>query len=404
MDNLQPKKTFERPAFAILAAVSLAHLLNDLMQSVIPAMYPYLQQKYSLSMAQIGVITFCFQLAASLFQPLVGNYTDRKPQPYSQVIGMLFSGAGMFALAYANTYALILLAVTLVGVGSSIFHPESARVASLASGGRRSFAQAFFQIGGNVGAALAPLLIAWIILPNEQRYMVYFCAIALIGQLVLWFIGRWYSKKLQEQKREGVEKKILVPDLPSAVVHRSVLVLMLLIISKYFYTASIMSYFQFYTIDKFGITEVQAQVYLFYFLISIAVGALVGGTLGDIFGRKSIIWFSVFGVAPFTLMLPYANLFWTGILIVIIGFTISSAFPSILVFAQELLPKKLGMISGLFYGFAFGMGGLGSALLGILADYTSVAYVYKVCSFLPLLGIVTFLLPNMSKVRYTEAS
>lgn len=392
---------FQRPTYLVLFGVSIAHLLNDLMQSVIPAMYPYLEQKFALSMTQVGLITLCFQLAASIFQPVVGNYTDKRPQPYSQVVGMVFSALGMVCLAYADSYAWILVSVILVGIGSSVFHPESSRVAYLASGGRRSFAQAVFQIGGNFGAALAPLMIAWLVLPHGQRHLLIFVSVAVIGQVVLGLIGKWYSIRLKVQRIKP-KKALMLPGLSHKKTVTAVAILLLLIISKYFYTASITSYFQFYTLDKFGLSEVQAQVYLFYFLISVAVGALLGGFLGDIVGRKFIIWFSVFGAAPFALLLPYADLFWTGVLIVLIGFILSSAFPSILVFAQELLPKKIGMISGLFYGFAFGMGGLGSALLGVWADYTSVDFIYRVCSYLPLLGVVAYFLPDMRKVNYKE--
>jgi len=392
---------FQRPAYLVLLGISVSHLLNDMMQSVIPSMYPYMEQKFSLNMAQIGVITLCFQLAASIFQPIVGNFTDRRPQPYSQVIGMIFSAVGMIFLAYAGSYFWILVSVVLVGIGSSVFHPESSRVAFLASGGRRSFAQAVFQIGGNSGAAIAPLLVAWFVIPNEQRYILIFVSVAVVGQVILGMIGKWYSIRLKVQRLKP-KKQLLLPDLSSRKITTSIVILLLLIISKYFYVASITSYFQFYTMGKFGLSEVQAQIYLFYFLISIAIGVLLGGFLGDIFGRKFIIWFSVLGAAPFTLMLPYVNLFWTGFLVVIIGLIISSAFPAILVFAQELLPKKIGMVSGLFYGFAFGMGGLGSALLGLWADYTSIDFIYHICSFLPLLGAIAYFLPDMRKVKFKQ--
>jgi len=390
---------FQKPAYLILLGISVSHLLNDMMQSVIPSMYPYMEQKFSLSMGQIGMITLCFQLAASIFQPVVGNFTDRRPQPYSQVIGMVFSAVGMVFLAYADSYFWILVSVILVGIGSSVFHPESSRVAFLASGGRRSFAQAVFQIGGNSGAALAPLLVAWIVIPNDQRYILIFVSVAIVGKIILGMIGKWYSIRLKIQRIKP-KKQLLLPDLSPKKIVLSIVILLILIISKYFYVASITSYFQFYTMGKFELNEIQAQIYLFYFLISVAAGVLLGGFLGDIFGRKFIIWFSVLGAAPFTLLLPYANLFWTGFLIVIVGLIISSAFPAILVFAQELLPKKIGMVSGLFYGFAFGMGGLGSALLGIWADHTSIDYIYNVCSFLPLLGAIAYFLPDMRKVKF----
>lgn len=390
-----------KTAYSILFAVSFAHLLNDLIQGIIPSMYPSLEQKFSLSMAQIGILTLCFQLAASIFQPLVGAITDKYPKPFSQVFGMLFSSIGVVLLAYASSYGWCLVAVTLVGIGSSIFHPESSRVAFLASGGKRSLAQSIFQIGGNFGTALAPLLVAWIVLPNAQVYILWFLVFAIVAKLTLFYIGSWYKKELELNKTK-VKKKLVLPDLSSRKITISIIILLLLIFSKFFYVASITSYFQFYTMDKFGLNEVQAQVYLFYFLIAVAVGTLLGGVFGDKFGRKYVIWFSVLGAVPFTLLLPYANLTWTGILIVIIGLIMSSAFPAILVYAQELLPKKIGMISGLFYGFAFGMGGLGSAVLGWWADHTSVSFIYHVCAYLPLIGIIACFLPNMKHVKSKE--
>lgn len=393
----------QKPVYAILIAISAAHLLNDLLQAVIPAIYPKLEAKYNLTFAQVGMITLCYQLAASIFQPVVGAYTDKNPKPYSQIFGMLFTMAGIALLAYAPNYEMILVSVILVGIGSSIFHPESSRVAFMASNGRRSFAQSVFQIGGNTGTALAPLLIAWIVLPNGQLYILWFVGFAILAQIVLGYIAKWYSNKLKIASR-STKKVIQVPDLSAFKINSAIVILLILIFSKYFYVASITSYFQFYTMDKFGLNEVQAQVYLFYFLISVAVGTLLGGIFGDRFGRKYVIWFSVLGAAPFTLALPYVDMHLTGILIVIIGLIISSAFPAILVYAQELLPKKLGMVSGLFYGFAFGMGGVGSAVLGLWADATSIQYIYHICSFLPLIGIIAYFLPNMQKVKYKDVA
>lgn len=389
----------QKPVYAILIAISAAHLLNDLLQAVIPAIYPKLEAKYHLTFAQVGMITLCYQLAASIFQPVVGAYTDKHPKPYSQIFGMLFTMAGIVLLAYAPNYEIILLSVILVGIGSSIFHPESSRVAFMASNGRRSFAQSVFQIGGNTGTALAPLLIAWIVLPNGQLYILWFVGFAILAQVVLGYIAKWYSNRLKIASK-SIKKIIQVPDLPPFKINSAIAILLILIFSKYFYVASITSYFQFYTMDKFGLNEVQAQVYLFYFLIAVAVGTLLGGIFGDRFGRKYVIWFSVLGAAPFTLVLPYVDMHLTGILIVIIGLIISSAFPAILVYAQELLPKKLGMVSGLFYGFAFGMGGVGSAVLGIWADATSIQHIYHICSYLPLIGIIAYFLPNMQKIKY----
>lgn len=379
-------------AFSILLAIAFAHLCNDLIQAVIPALYPKLQQKYNLNLSQIGIITFCFQLSACIFQPLVGAFTDKRPLPYSQIYGMAISGVGIFSLAYAPSFMWILFSVTLIGIGSSVFHPESSRVAYMAAGGRRSFAQAIFQIGGNSGAALAPLLIAWIIIPNDQVYLLWFLVLVIISQFVLFYIGRWYSCNLSNAFNKAV--KLVVPvNLPKYKINIAFIVLLLLIVSKYSYTAGISSYIQFYMIDKFGITDVDAQVYLFYYLISTALGTLIGGIFGDRFGRKNVIWFSIVGCAPFTLLLPYVDLTMTSVLLVIIGFIMASAFPSILVYAQELMPQKIGLVSGIFYGFAFGMGGLASAFLGYLADLTSIQYIYKICSFIPLLGLVTFFLP-----------
>lgn len=395
------KIDLKRTAYPILIAVSFAHALNDLIQGIIPALYPQLEQKFSLSMAQIGFITLCFQLSASIFQPLVGFYTDKHPKPFSQVVGMFFSSLGIVTLAYAPTYIWVLVGATLVGVGSSVFHPESARIAFLASGGKRSFAQSIFQIGGNTGVALSPLLVALIVIPNGQQHVVWFLAFALLAMLIMTYIGVWRKKVIQVFQSAKLTKVVL-PNLTNRQVNLSVAILLMLIFSKYFYVASITSFFQFYTLDKFNFTEVQAQVYLFYFLIAAAFGTLLGGYFGDKFGRKPIIWFSILGAAPFTLAMPYLNATFTAIFIVIIGLIVSSAFPAIIVYAQELLPKKLGMVSGLFYGFAFGMGGLGSAVLGFVADKTSIEFVYHICAYLPLIGLIAYFLPNLKKVGTKE--
>lgn len=385
-----------KTSYSILFAIAIAHLFNDLLQAVIPSIYPRLEREFDLSMAQIGIITLCFQLSSSIFQPLVGNYTDKYPKPYSQVFGMLFTSIGIVVLAYAPSYDWVLVAVTLVGIGSSIFHPESSRVAFLASGGKRSIAQSIFQLGGNTGTALAPLLVAWIVIPNGQRHMLWFLVFAIAAKIILFGVGKWRNNELK-RSLNAEKKPIVLPDLSKRQIKNSVVILLVLIFSKYFYVSGITSYFQFYTIDKFSLTEVQAQIYLFYFLGAAAVGTLLGGYFGDKFGRKYVIWFSIIGVAPFTLALPYVGLELTALFIVVIGLVISSAFPAILVYAQELLPKKIGMVSGLFYGFAFGMGGLGSAVLGYVADLTSIEYVYKVCSFLPLIGLIAYFLPNLYK-------
>ncbi len=387
-----------KTAYPVLIAVSFAHALNDLIQGIIPAIYPQLEQKFSLSMAQIGLITLCFQLSASIFQPLVGFYTDKNPKPFSQVIGMFFSSLGIVMLSLAPTYLWILFGATLVGIGSSVFHPESARIAFLASGGKRSMAQSIFQIGGNTGVAISPLLVALIVIPNGQGHIIWFLLFALLAVVILLYVAKWRIEVLK-LPNELVNKEIKVHHLSSSKVEISVGILLLLIFSKYFYMASITSYFQFYTLDKFHFSEVQAQVYLFYFLIAAAVGTLLGGYFGDKYGRKPVIWFSILGAAPFTLAMPYLNATFTAIFIVIIGLIISSAFPAIIVYAQELLPKKLGMVSGLFYGFAFGMGGLGSAILGFVADATSVNFVYHICAYLPLIGLVAYFLPNLKKTN-----
>jgi len=393
--NEGSKTLVQKTVYSILFSVAIAHLLNDLLQAVIPAVYPILKDKYHLTFTQIGLITFAYQLAASILQPFVGFYTDKKPQPYSKIFGMLFTLAGIILLSYATSFGIILVSVVLVGIGSSIFHPEASRVSYLASGGKRGLAQSIFQIGGNTGTAVGPLLIAWIVVPNDQHYIIWFGIIAILAIGVLWRIGNWYRDHLS--LTAGTKKDIVLPDLSQQRIVWSVIILLVLIFSKYFYIASITSYFTFYLIDKFHLSVEDAQYHLFIFLLALAVGTLLGGPLGDKFGRKYVIWFSVLGVAPFALLLPYADLFWTTILSVIIGTLLASAFPAILVYAQELLPKKLGMVSGLFYGFAFGMGGLGAALLGYLAEKTSISYVYDVCAYLPLIGIIAVFLPNLKK-------
>lgn len=394
--NEQHKEVIEKTAYSILISVAAAHMLNDLMQAVIPASYPIFKEKYNLSFAQIGLITFSYQMAASILQPFVGFYTDKKPKPYSKIYGMMFTLAGIILLSYAASFPVILASVILIGTGSSIFHPEASRVAYLASGGKRGLAQSIFQIGGNMGTAIAPLLIAWIVVPNGQRYIIWFVVTAGLAIAVLSHIGRWYKNHLTLTAK----KKVALVDLPNLTPRQitlSVIILLVLIISKYFYFAGLTSYFTFFLIEKFNVSVQDAQFHLFIFLLSVAAGTVLGGPLGDKFGRKYVIWFSVLGAAPFTLILPYVDLVWTSILSVVIGVIISSAFPAILVYAQELLPKRLGMISGLFYGFAFGMGGLGSAVLGYYADHYGIETVYRICAFLPLMGIIAWFLPNLKK-------
>ncbi len=395
---LETKKIAQKTVYSILISIAVAHLLNDLLQSIIPAVYPILKQKYALSFTQIGLITFSYQMAASILQPFVGLYTDKKPKPFSQIIGMFFTLSGIILLGFASDFPMIIIAVVLVGIGSSIFHPEASRIAFLSSGGKRGLAQSVFQLGGNTGTAIGPLLVAFIVVPNEQHYIVWFAIVAILAMFVLSHIAFWYQNHLR--LRKNAKPVIELPDLSQRQIVMSVVILMVLIFSKFFYTAGISSYLTFFLIEKFRISIQDSQFYLFMFLAASAIGTLLGGPLGDRFGRKYVIWFSVLGAAPFTLLLPYADLFWTGVFIVIIGVIISSAFPAILVYAQELLPKKLGMVSGLFYGFAFGMGGLGSALLGNIADHTSIEYVYRICAYLPLIGLIAVFLPNLHKKDY----
>ena len=390
------KKAVNKTVLPILFAISGAHLLNDTMQSVIPAIYPLLKDNYQLTFTQIGLITLAFQLTASLLQPVVGYVTDKTPRPYSLVIGMVFSLVGLVLLAQASGYAFILLAVGLVGMGSAVFHPESSRVAYLASGGKRGLAQSIFQIGGNAGGAIGPLLAAIIIIPYGQGYVGWFGLAAVLAMIALTPVAGWYRENLQQRKSRSPSAEAGHSRLPRRTVNITIGLLLVLIFSKYFYLASLTSYFTFFLIDKFAVSVQQSQVYLFIFLAAVAVGTLIGGPLGDRFGRKYVIWFSILGIAPFTLLLPYVDLFWTVTLSVFIGLALSSAFPAILVYAQELMPGKVGMISGLFFGFAFGMGGLGSALLGKLADVTSITYVFELCAFLPLIGVVAGWLPRVS--------
>lgn len=393
--NIASAPSVQQTVYPILFSIAFAHLINDLLQAVIPAAYPILKENFNLTFTQIGLITLAYQLAASLLQPLVGLYTDKKPKPYSQIFGMVFTSLGIVCLSYASGFSMIILSVVLVGIGSSIFHPEASRISFLASGGRRGLAQSIFQLGGNAGTALGPLLVALIVVPNAQHYIIWFLAAAIVGLLVLSRIALWYQNHLNLRSTKKVV--IDLPNISQNKIILSVAILMVLIFSKFFYMASMSSYFTFYLMEKFNLSVQDSQFYLVLFLASCAVGTLIGGPLGDKFGRKYVIWFSVLGAAPFTLLLPYVDLFWTGILSVVIGTIISSAFPAILVYAQELLPKKLGMVSGLFYGFAFGMGGLGSALLGNLADHTSITYVYYLCAYLPLIGIIALFLPNLKK-------
>jgi len=385
-----------RVAFRVLGAISASHLINDMMQSLILAIYPILKGDFQLSFVQIGLITLTYQLTASLFQPLVGLYTDRRPTPYSLPVGMTSTLCGLLLLAYAPNFATVLVAAAFVGMGSAIFHPESSRVARMASGGRHGLAQSLFQVGGNTGSAIGPLVAAAVIVPFGQRSVAWFALAALLGIVLLLQVGRWYAHHHVAAAARAARRPAANP-LPRNAVVVAIGVLLLLIFSKYFYIAGISSFYLFYVMEKFGLSVQNAQLHLFIFLFASALGTLVGGPVGDRIGRKPVIWVSILGVAPFALMLPHANLFWTTALTIVIGFILSSAFSAIVVYAQELIPGKVGMVSGLFFGFAFGMGGLGAAVLGLLADHTSIDFVYHVIAYLPLLGVVAVLLPNITR-------
>ena len=391
------RSSAEITAFGIIFAVSFCHLLNDMMQSMLSAIYPMLKTNYGLDFKQIGLLTLTFQVTASLLQPVVGTYTDKRPMPYSLPVGMGFSLVGLGLLSIATHYSMLLIGAAFIGIGSSIFHPESSRVARLASGGRHGLAQSLFQVGGNFGTALGPLLAAFIILPHGQQSIAWFSAAALIGMIVLYQVGNWYQRyRAANAKKPPVSRTL---KLPRRKVTMSLIILTLLVFSKNIYLASISSYYTFYVIHKFGITVQQSQLMLFLFLGAAAVGIIGGGLVGDKVGVKTVIWFSILGVLPFTLLMPYANLFWTGVLTVFIGLILSSAFPAIVVFAQELVPGRVGMIAGIFFGFAFGMAGIAAAVLGVVADNKGIDFVYMVCSYLPFLGLLTIFLPSMREVK-----
>lgn len=393
-----PKSIAEKAAVPILAAISFCHLLNDMVQSLISAVYPILKTSFHLDFGQIGLITLVYQVTASLLQPLIGLYTDRFPKPYSLPIGMGFTLAGLLLLSVAPTFVVLLIAAALVGVGSSIFHPESSRVARLASGGQHGLAQSLFQVGGNAGSSLGPLLAAFIVLPRGQSSIAWFSVVALLAIVLLTRVGSWY-KEHSVLRQSFLKKHAGHLQLPPRRVAASFAILIALVFSKYFYIASLSSYFTFYLISKFHVSVQDAEIRLFIFLGAVAIGTIVGGPIGDRIGRKYVIWCSILGVLPFSLLLPYANLLWTSVLSVIIGLILASAFSAILVYAQDLVPGKVGMISGLFFGLAFGMGGVGAALLGRLADMTSIAFVYEVCAFLPLIGLLAAFLPNLEQPK-----
>jgi FSR family fosmidomycin resistance protein-like MFS transporter len=400
--TLDQRSDADGTVFTILAAISFSHLLNDMMQSLLPALYPMLATTFKLDFGQVGLITLVFNLTASILQPAIGLYTDRKPQPYSLPLGMGFTLVGLIVLSVAMSFPTLLLGAALVGMGSAVFHPESSRIARLASGGRHGLAQSVFQVGGNIGSAIGPLLAAFIVLPRGQASIGWFSAAALLAILVLTGVGGWYQRH-----RRSLAAKPRRPVVPVALsrgkVGMSLGILGMLVFSKYIYLASLTSYFTFYLIQTFGVSVQQAQVHLFIFLGAVAVGTVAGGPIGDRFGRKYVIWGSILGVLPFTMAMPYVGLTGTVVLSIIIGLILASAFSAIVVYAQELVPGKTGTIAGLFFGFAFGMGGIGAAVLGEVADLTSIGFVYRLCAFLPLIGLLTVFLPDLERPRRVAA-
>jgi FSR family fosmidomycin resistance protein-like MFS transporter len=390
---LPSRPAAEQTTFAIIVAVSFCHLLNDLMQSLLTASYPVFKANYGLDFGEIGLLTLTFQVTASLLQPLVGLYTDKRPLPYSLPVGMGSTLVGLLVLANAGTYPMLLAGAALVGLGSSVFHPESSRVARIASGGRYGLAQSVFQVGGNFGSAIGPLLAAFVVAPKGQRSIEWFSAAALLGMLVLWQVGNWYAAHIPT--RRGAGKAAGSEDLPRRRIVMAIAVLVALVISKYIYLTSLSSYYTFYLIERFSVSVQQSQLLLFVYLGAVAVGTVAGGSLVDRFGTKFVIWFSILGTLPFTLALPHANLPMTAVLTVIIGLIIASAFSAIVVFAQELVPGRVGLVAGLFFGLAFGVGGVGAAVLGQVADLKGIGFVYNLCAFLPALGLLTVFLPNI---------
>jgi FSR family fosmidomycin resistance protein-like MFS transporter len=381
----------------ILGAVALVHLLNDLTQAMLPSIYPMLKAEFGLSFTQVGLITLTFQCTASLLQPWIGLYTDRRPMPFLLPVGMVSTLIGVLMMSFASTFPSLLVSAALIGVGSSTFHPEASRVARAASGGRFGFAQSLFQVGGNAGSALGPVLAAAVIIGRGQGNIAWFGLLVLAAIVVLVYVSRWHSHHLAQPKKAVAAA---VSPLPKGQVYGAMTVLALLVFSKYIYMSSLTSYYTFYLIDKFGVSVSSAQMYLFLFLAAVAAGTFMGGPIGDRIGRKRVIWMSILGAAPFTLALPYVGLFWTAVLTVVIGFVISSAFSAIVVFAQELMPGKVGMVAGIFFGLMFGVSGIGAAAMGHIADTHGIAYVYQLCSYLPLLGILTVLLPHIEQHKH----
>lgn len=389
----------EGTVYSILIICGISHFLNDMIQSIIPSIYPIIKDKFDFSFAQIGIITLMFQMASSILQPFTGLYADKHPRPYALSVGMCFTLIGLLMLAFSENYLLILLSVSIVGLGSSVFHPTASRVAQLASGGRKSLAQSIFQVGGNGGSAIGPLLAALIILPFGQHAISWFALAALLAALIMIRLGAWYKARLAYVVTHPQKNVALNNDISKRAKYGALLILVLLIFSKYFYTSCITSYFTFFLIDKFGISVQASQLCLFVFLAAFAIGTVAGGMLGDKFGRKYVIWFSILGAAPFALIMPFANLFWTIVCTFLSGLIIASAFSSIVVYATDLMPDKVGLIAGIFFGLMFGLGGLGSAFFGWLADKTSIEFIFQVSAFLPLLGIIAGFLPNTQKKR-----
>ena len=398
------RRVAQGAVFSVIMALSFSHFLNDMMQSLVPALYPMWKSAYGLTFAQIGLISLVTQVTSSMLQPAVGLFSDHRPQPYFLAVGMGATLIGLLLLASAGSYPVLILAAALVGIGSAVFHPEASRVARLASGGRHGLAQSLFQVGGNIGSSLGPILAAFIVIPKGQSSIAWFSSAALLAMTVLFGVGNWYRREHSGPARPAARQSVERSHLSRRKVAWSVAILLVLVFSKSFYTASLNSYYTFYLISKFHISVASAQIYLFAFLASVAVGTLVGGPVGDRIGRKYVLWGSIVGVLPFTLVLPYADLFWTGILTVAIGLILASASSAIIVYALELVPGKVGTVAGLFFGLSFGMAGIGAAALGWLADATSIDYVYQICAFLPLLGLFTVLLPNIGRPQGTRVA
>lgn len=396
---VQQTPSKHRSVYRILYTISFAHFINDALQSVIPAMYPLLKSNYSLTFTQIGLIALCYQLTASLFQPLIGNLTDKRPWPFAVVIGAICTLVGILNLSWASSFLWILLSVAVIGLGSSIFHPELSRIVSLTTTNRKGYAQSVFQIGGNSGSAIGPLLVAAFVVPYGQAHVAWFAVGAFLGVFIVYRVSKWYKNHISERKKQSKSLSFEKSSMSRSQIKKAIAILIVLMFSKYFYMASMTNYLTFFLIEKFKLSIHHSQLYLFAFLGAIALGTYFGGPLGDRYGRKKVIWVSILGAAPFTLLLPYVSLFWVLLLSILIGIIIASAFSAILVYSQELLPHKVGMISGLFFGLAFGLGGLGAALLGYIADQTSVTYIFQLCAFLPLLGTVTGLLPTLTTAK-----